>query len=57
MYYNPVKVIETDDWRAALSKSMSKLNINNPLVIVSPGNIKRNDLINIFNERIIFSDI
>ena len=57
MYYNPVKVIETDEWRVALSKSISKLNINSPLVITSPGNIKRNDLLNIFDERIIFSDI
>lgn len=57
MYHNPVKIIETDDWRTALSKSISKLNINNPLVLASPGNIKRNDLSNIFEERIVFSDI
>lgn len=57
MYYNPVKVIETDNWRTALSKSISKLNINNPLVLASPGNIKRNDLSNIFEERIVFSNI
>ena len=57
MYYNPVKVIEIDDWRATLTKSISKFNINNPLVIASPGNIKRNELLNIFDERIIFHDI
>jgi len=57
MYHNPVKVIETDDWQTALSKSISKLNINNPLVVASAGNIKRNDLSNIFEENVIFSDI
>jgi len=57
MYYNPVKVIETTDWRTALAKSISKLNIKNPLVITSPGNVERNSLLNIFNKRIIFSDI
>ncbi len=57
MYYNPVKVIETEDWRTVLTKSVSNLNINSPLIITSPGNIKRNDLLNIFDERIIFSDI
>jgi len=57
MYYNPVKVIETNDWRTALSKSISMLNIKNPLVVASVGNIKRNDLLNIFEEKAIFSDI
>ncbi len=57
MYYNPVKVIETDNWRAVLTKFVSKLNINSPLIIASPGNIKRNKLIDIFDDRIIFSEI
>ncbi len=57
MYYNPVKVIETDDWRTALTKSVSKLNINSPLIVASLGNTKRNNLLNIFDDRIIFSDI
>ena len=57
MYYNPVKVIETNDWRNALTKSISKLNIKDPLVVASPGNVERNGLLNIFNEAIIFSDI
>ncbi|MEE9573523.1 MAG: phosphonoacetaldehyde reductase [Candidatus Neomarinimicrobiota bacterium] len=57
MYFNPVKVIETDDWRTVLTKSLSKLNINSPLIIASPGNIRRNDLLDIFDERIVFGDI
>ena len=57
MYYNPVKVIETDNWRAVLAKSISEHNINNPLIIASSGNIKRNDLLNLFDKRIIFSDV
>jgi len=57
MYHNPVKVIETNDWRIALCRAISKLNINNPLVITSVGNIKRNDLLKIFDESNIFSNI
>ncbi len=57
MYYNPVIVIETDNWQTALTKSTSKLNINSPLVIASYGNTKRNNLTNIFDKRIIFNDI
>ncbi|MCK4903679.1 MAG: phosphonoacetaldehyde reductase [Candidatus Marinimicrobia bacterium] len=57
MYFNPVKVIETDDWQTTLNKSISKLNINSPLVITSSGNIERNNLLNIFDERVIFHDI
>jgi alcohol dehydrogenase class IV len=57
MYFNPVKVIETDDWQTTLNKSISKLNINSPLVITSSGNIERNNLLNIFDGRVIFHDI
>lgn len=57
MYYNPVKVIETDSWQTALTKSISELNIYNPLVITSFGNIKRIGLLNLFDKRIIFSEI
>ena len=57
MYHNPVKVIETDNYRAALTNSIAKLNINNPLVVTSIGNIKRNNLFEIFDKKNIFSDI
>lgn len=57
MYHNPVKVIETNDWRAVLNDAISKLNINNPLVVTSIGNIKRNELFSIFDEKNVFSDI
>ncbi|MCJ7802718.1 MAG: phosphonoacetaldehyde reductase [Candidatus Marinimicrobia bacterium] len=57
MYYNPVKVIETNDWRSALTNSITKLNIKNPLVVASPGNVERNGLLKMFNGSIIFSDI
>ncbi|MBU0528490.1 phosphonoacetaldehyde reductase [bacterium] len=57
MYYNPVKVIETNDWRTALANSISELNIKNPLVVASPGNVERNGLLKIYNKSVIFSDI
>jgi len=57
MYYNPVKVIETNDWQTAITKSISKLNIKNPMVVASPGNVERNGLLKMFNRSIIFSDI
>jgi len=57
MYRNPVKVIETDEWRSVLNDSLSKLNIKSPLVITSSGNIKRNDLLNIFDKEVLFDDI
>jgi len=57
MYHNPVKVIETDNWRDALSRTISKLNISNPLVVTSLGNIKRNKLLSIFDEKNVFSNI
>ena len=57
MYKNPVKVIETEDWKSALVTNLQKLNIVNPLFISSEGNLKRNDLFNVANERQIFTDI
>jgi len=57
MYHNPVKIIEADNWLSALKKSISKLNINHPLVISSLGNIKRNGLFIVFDKEIIFDDI
>ena len=57
MYHNPVKVIETDDWLTVLTESISKLNIRNPLVVTSTGNIKRNNLFDIFDKKNVFSNI
>ncbi len=57
MYYNPVKVIETDDWRTILNDSLSKLNVKRPLVITSSGNIRRNNLLNMFDRKVLFNDI
>jgi len=57
MYYNPVKVIETNDWEKTLFQSLEKLNIENPLVVSSQGNTKRNNLNDHFNSANIFHDI
>ena len=43
MYYNPVKVIETDDWYHVLQETLTKLNVKYPLVVTSGGNIERNN--------------
>jgi len=57
MYYNPVSVVETNNWEKECFSLKKKLNINNPLIITSKGNLKRNDLSSIFNKKFIFSDI
>jgi len=43
-YYNPVKVIETDNWLNELQTQSGILNIKNPLIISSSGNKKRLNL-------------
>lgn len=48
-YYNPVKVIETDNWLNELQTQSGILNIKNPLIISSSGNKKRLNLETIYN--------
>jgi len=57
MYYNPVEVIETNNWQKECINAQKSLGIQNPLVITSEGNLKRNNLASIFNPESIFSDI
>jgi len=57
MYYNPVKVIETNDWKKTLFQSLEMLNIDNPLIVTSLGNIRRNNLSDYFRNTNIFHDI
>ena len=57
MYYNPVEVIETNNWQKECINAQKSLGIQNPLVITSEGNLKRNNLPSIFNPESIFSDI
>ena len=57
MYHNPVKVIETDNWHVVLQENIKKLNITNPLVVTSAGNVKRNNLKEFLNGYQFFTDI
>jgi alcohol dehydrogenase class IV len=57
MFYNPVKVIETYNWREDCRKNQELLGIQNPLIITSNGHIKRHELLSTFHSNSIFSDI
>jgi len=56
-YYNPVKVIKTDNWLPELNKRMQELNISYPIIVTSPGNRKRLNLDSQFDGYSIFSDV
>jgi len=56
-YYNPVKVIKTDNWLDELNLSIEKLKITAPVIVTSPGNRRRLDLDSKFNSDSIFSDV
>lgn len=57
MYHNPVKVIETNNWREKCKILQEKLGIHNPIIITSNGNLKRHKLSTIFNSNSILSDV
>jgi len=57
MYYNPVEVIETNNWQKECINAQKSLGIQNPLVITSNGNLKRQKLSTVFNPKSIFSNI
>ena len=57
VYHNTVEVIEKDNWKEECANSQKKLGIQNPLIITSKGNIKRNDLLSEFMTESIFSDV
>ena len=56
-YYNPVKVIKTDNWLPELNKRMQQLNISSPIIVTSSGNRKRLNLDSQFDPNSIFSDV
>jgi len=57
MYHNPVKVIETNNWREECRKIQEKLRIHNPLIITSNSNLKRQKLSTVFNSNSILSNV
>lgn len=56
-YYNPVEVIQTNNWHSKLKDIMRLLSLQNPLIITSRGNLKRNALDLKFKTSPIFSEI
>ena len=56
-YFNPVKIIYTENWFHELKSSQNNLDMSNPIIITSPGNRKRLHLDSEFNPVSIFSDI
>jgi phosphonate metabolism-associated iron-containing alcohol dehydrogenase len=44
MYYNPVKILETDNWNKVLDEYLAKINAINPLIVTSKGNFERQNL-------------
>ena len=57
MYHNPVNVTKTNNWREKCSNFQKKLNIHNPLIITSKGNLSRQNLSSEFNSEAIISDV
>ena len=56
-YYNPVKIIKTDNWLHELNKSIKNLKISAPIIVTTPGNRKRLSLDSKFDPQSIFSDV
>mgnify|MGYP005632016695 FL=1 len=54
-YFNPVKVIQTDNWLFELKKNIEELKITKPFIVTSQGNKKRLVLNSIFNSKSIYS--
>jgi alcohol dehydrogenase class IV len=56
-YYNPVRIIKTEDWQSKLENCIDSLNISEPILITSKGNRKRLKLDSKFKRDCIFSDV
>ena len=56
-YFNPVEIIYTNSWLNELIDSQKNLGILNPILVTSPGNLRRLSLDSVFNPDSIFSDI
>ena len=55
MAYNPVKVIDTNNWYQTISKIQSELEIYNPIIVSSLGTSKRNNLDKLFSSYFLFT--
>ena len=56
-YYNPVKIIKTENWLFELNINIEKLEISSPVIVTSLGNRKRLSLDSIFPPESIFSEV
>ena len=56
-YYNPVKVINTNDWVKELKKNIKFFNFFNPIIITSEGNKKRLEIENYFKDYLVYSEV
>ena len=56
-YYNPVKIIKTENWLHELTSSIENLEISSLAIITSPGNRERLSLDSKFDPDSIFSDV
>ena len=56
-YYNPVRIIKTDDWLYVLNSNIEYLKISAPIIVTTPGNRKRLHLDSKFDPDSIFSDV
>ena len=56
-YFNPVKIIYTENWLNELISGQNNSDITNPILLTSPGNRKRQKLDSKFNSDSIFSEI
>ena len=56
-YYNPVRIIKTEDWLRELNFRINDLKMSAPIIITSPGNRKRLLLDSKFDPDAIFSDV
>ena len=57
MYNNPVKIIETHDWKRILETNLQELKIQNPILVTSKGNVERNNLFDIIDVGRIFTEV
>ena len=56
-YYNPVRIIKTEDWLRELNFRIYDLKISSPIIITTPGNRKRLKLDSKFDSDSIFSEV
>ena len=56
-YYNPVRIIKTEDWLRELNFRLNDLRISTPIIVTTPGNRKRLKLDSKFDSDSIFSEV